>query len=130
MTFCFCFFFFFFLFCLSIVPQDPPINIQASVRSSTSVYLTYSPPLVPYGFITSYSISVMKSYDFNSNATVLMANSSGSYLVDSLSPYTYYNISIAASTRIGSGPYSSIHIRTLQDSKFPNTRQIVMFFTE
>jgi len=100
-----------------LVPQGPPVNIQASVISSTSLFLNYSSPLVPYGYITSYSIQVIETNALGSNASILVANSSGSFTVIGLLPFTYYNISVAASTRIGMGPYDAVIIRTFQDSK-------------
>ena len=115
---------FYFITSSCLVPQDPPTDIRASVISSTSVSLSYSPPLVTYGYIVSYSIFVAKASLSGGNSSLIIANGSGPFIVENLSPYTYYNISIAASTRIGTGPYNTIIIRTFQDSKLNKVHNI------
>ena len=100
------------------VPVDPPLNLQVSVVNATSVHLTWSPPLIPYGIIVSYIILVEEGLA-GGNVTTLVANSSlgTSNMVTNLLPYTYYNFSVAASTRIGTGPYDTVSTTTAQTSE-------------
>ena len=100
------------------VPVDPPLNLQVSVVNATSVHLTWSPPLIPYGIIVSYIILVEEG-PAGGNVTTLVANSSlgTSNMVTNLLPYTYYNFSVAASTRIGTGPYDTVSTTTAQTSE-------------
>lgn len=100
------------------VPMDPPKNLQVSVINATSVHLAWSPPLYPYGYIESYTILV-KDGMIRENATIIHVNSTlgTSNIVAGLFPFTHYNFSIAASTRIGTGPYDTISIITPQASK-------------
>lgn len=94
------------------------MNLQVSVLDATSVYLTWSPPLTPFGNIVSYTILVEEGL-VGGNATTLVVNSSLgiSSTVTNLLPFTYYNFSVAASTRIGTGPYDIISATTPQTSK-------------
>ena len=98
------------------------MNIQASSVNATSVFLSWSPPLVPYGIILSYTISVEEAL-IGGNVTFLIANATlgTSFTVVDLIPYTFYNFTIAASTRIGTGPSDTVSTRTPQASKFPKT---------
>ena len=80
--------------------------------------LTWSLPVVPNGKIVSYSLLVEDSVGGNVTAVVVNSTQGNSYTLTNLFPFTSYNISIAASTRIGKGPFSIISIKTLQDSEF------------
>ena len=101
-----------------IVPYDPPVTLQVAAQNASAISLTWSPPLIPYGNIVSYTILVEYGI-VGGNVTTLVVNSSlgTNYSVTNLLPFTYYNFSVAASTRIGMGPFSTISTRTPQDSK-------------
>ena len=44
---------------LAAVPESPPQNITATIINSASVMLSWLPPLIPNGIITSYNVSYM-----------------------------------------------------------------------
>ena len=99
------------------VPMDSPTNVQVSVLNATSVYLTWSPPLIPYGHILTYTILVEAAL-IGRNVTIVANSSDGTNnIVTNLLPFTHYNFSVAASTRIGRGPFVAISTTTPQDSK-------------
>lgn len=54
------------------------------------------------------------------NVTTITVNASlgTSLTVEELLPYTFYNFSVAASTRIGRGPYDVVTTRTPQASEY------------
>ena len=83
--------------------------------NSTSVYLSWSLPLVPYGYIVSYTILIEEAL-VGGNITTVVVMDTNSTLTELL-PYTYYNFSVAASTRIGTGPFDTVTIQTPQASK-------------
>ncbi len=97
------------------VPEDPPTNIQVSIVNSTSVFLSWSPPLTPNGFVITYTILAEESLT-GGNVTNIVVMGTSSTVVD-LIPYTFYNFSVSASTRIGEGPYDVVSTRTPQASK-------------
>ena len=105
---------------LSLVPTDPPTNIQVSVVNATAVFLNWYLPVTPYGVVVSYTIVVE---DDTNNATTVVVSASTSLqgvtstTVGELLPFTNYNFSIAASTRIGMGPYDTVTAMTPQASK-------------
>lgn len=100
------------------VPVDPPMNLRVSAVNATSVHLTWSPPLYPYGNIVSYTILVEEG-EVGGNLTTILVNASlgTSDTVTDLLPFTHYNFSVAASTRVGTGPYDIISTTTPQASK-------------
>ena len=110
---------------LHAVPADPPTNLQVVILNATSVDLGWSPPLVPYGVIVSYTIQVEPLLVGGANTTttttttiIVSALTGTNYTVENLSPYTLYNFSVAASTRVGTGPSDSVSAQTPQSSKF------------
>lgn len=100
------------------VPVDSPTNLEVSVPNATSVYLNWSLPLIPYGIVVSYTILVEESLP-GGNITTIVTNSSlgTSITVGELLPFTSYNFSVAASTRVGRGPYDIVTASTPQASQ-------------
>lgn len=93
------------------------MSLQVSAVNATSVYLFWSPPITPYGNVVSYTILVKEGI-VGRNLTSLVVNSSSlDITMTNLLPFTYYNFSVAASTRIGTGPYETISTTTPQASK-------------
>ena len=103
-----------------IVPEGVPLNIDIVTDSSTSVRLSWDPPnsLIQNGRITSYRIRY--SIPFQTPLSPLTVNAPLTITrITNLEKYTIYNVSVAAGTARGYGPYSDwISIRTLNDSKW------------
>ena len=89
---------------------DPPARLAATVTSATSIYLTWSEPLLPNGVLVSYNIS----YNLTGTYTNIIVNAVGTtgYTVTNLNAFTYYEFLVSASTRIGAGPVATIVTRT------------------
>ena len=100
--------------CSSItVPSGPPQNIIAETSTSRSIYITWNPPLAEdqNGMITNYIVNVT---GVETGEQVQLTTESESVNVTGLTPYTTYLCIVAASTAIGSGPFSTVTtIRTL-----------------
>ena len=100
------------------VPTASPRNFVTANISSRSAVLMWDPPPPEHqnGNITQYII----------NATVLQSNErlqffseSTSLVVDTLTPYTTYILFVAASTSVGTGPFTTsiVTIQTPQDGE-------------
>ena len=94
----------------SLVPGDPPSNFRGTVVNSTAVSLTWSEPLLPYGIITSYTIT----YNSTERQISVTVNSrdTNSYLISGLNEFAMYSVFIRASTRVGFGPSVSVTVTT------------------
>ena len=96
-----------------LAPDGPPRNLTAVSNSSTSVYLTWFPPLesLRNGDIKEYKLRHSGRDD---NELELLANKTY-YLLKGLGKYTLYNISVEARTEVGFGPLKYINVTTLED---------------
>ena len=91
--------------------------------SSHALLIEWSPPSVPNGIITAYTIYI----DYNngtSEAERATGGSATSYLLGGLSPFQLVGVQVTASTSVGEGPRSNTTdgrtnsagiIRTLDD---------------
>ena len=83
----------------------------ALVLNSTAVYLNWSSPSLPYGVITSYTIT----YNTSQNEIQIIripGNKTTNYTVQGLNEDTAYTFTAYASTRIGAGPSTELDART------------------
>ena len=96
-----------------LAPDGPPRNLTAVSNSSTSVYLTWFPPLesLRNGDIKEYKLRHSGRDD---NELELLTNKTY-YLLKGLGKYTSYNISVEARTEVGFGPLKYINVTTLED---------------
>ena len=93
------------------------MSISSSGITSTSAVISWGPP--PYedqnGLIISYTISVSVQ---ETGESFTYTTSDTTYSFTALKPYRTYDISIAATTSIGTGPFTAVFIvATLEDGK-------------
>ena len=81
-------------------PSSPPINLVADVIGSRFVILSWLPPAVPNGVITSYTVS----YNLTGVSTSVVVQTGEQFTIPGLDPYSYYQFTVFASTAIGDGP--------------------------
>ena len=91
---------FMYLLCILLGPGSPPLNISIHAFNSSTLLLSWSPPLIPNGIIIKYTINCIG--EKNKNHTVV--TSTTMTLVSDLSPYTNYTCSVFGHTRVGMGP--------------------------
>ena len=98
-------------------PSGPPQNLTGEFINSTSLLITWDPPLpndqngVIRGYNVSYNISAGGEESiFVRDTTVELAG---------LQKFTFYNVSVQAFT-VGSGPIDSTVVQTDSDCKFTN----------
>ena len=109
-------------FTIILVPRGYPQALTGEAGSSRSTLLSWQPPIESEqnGVITSYTITLT---DSRSSQVIqrTVPSSQTSLTVDSLLPFTTYSCSIAASTSVGLGPFSTfLSITTLEDGMILN----------
>lgn len=87
--------------------------LSAYSNISSVILLSWSEPEYPNGQIVSYTI-VHNETDINQTSVVY---NSTQFSITGLIPFTFYKITVYASTRIGPGPSTSTIIRSAESSK-------------
>lgn len=101
--------------CLLVVPSGYPDNFEAEATSSQSAVISWDPPPTSEqnGVITGYTINVTA---VETGEMFQLFSEETSLNVDTLVPFTTYFCVIAASTSIGTGPFSTVFtLRTPED---------------
>ena len=114
-------------FSTSLVPNEPPDNVQALTRSSTAILVTWDP--VPEidrnGIIIQYQVEFNQS-TFNEISTSNLTTTNGSQLMvelDGLEEFVNYSVRVRAYTSVGPGPFSvAVVNRTLEDGELSIVR--------
>ncbi|XP_052894838.1 protein sax-3-like [Anopheles moucheti] len=110
---------------LEDVPTAPPINLEAVLLNTSAVYLKWDPPSnhTINGKLKHYHI-IIRGYDVHNISKVLtnmtVDGDAPKLLLANLSAGVTYSVSIAASTKVGIGPYSIPSILRLD----PHTRRL------
>ena len=102
-----------------VVPGAPPQEVSGSALSSTSIEVNWRPPPPEHqnGDITAYKV-VYNKVDQDAE-TIEVGADERSYILQALSKYTEYEISIVACTVVGDGPPSdTMTIRTAEDGMY------------
>ena len=102
--------------CLSLVPSSPPDDLTGEALSSTSIVLSWQPPVpeMQNGIIRLYNVTVLET---NTGNTFISIATYTNITISSLHPFYTYHCSVAAIT-IGIGPFSDTkEIQTLPDGK-------------
>ncbi len=86
-----------------------------AVTTAFNVVLSWDEPQIPNGIIVSYTLS----YNITSGnfSTVIDVLTGRMHTLSGLDAYTYYEVTITAETKVGSGPATSIVVRTSESSK-------------
>ena len=87
---------------------------------SNSIAMTWSAPDVPYGIITSYTIT----YNITTENFTSLVTDSQNIILEGLDEYTIYMINVSASTKVGTGPSAQFFQRTGQSSELSEEKDI------
>ena len=100
-------------------PSSAAQNTSVDSITATSIHLSWEPPEDDQknGIIWRYVIRVVP---INGGTTIYLNSTETSATVTSLRPYTLYDCSIAAETRVGRGPFSSAIIVRTEEAGNPN----------
>ena len=106
------------------VPASP-LNVAIVNRTSTTQLVTWLPPSMPNGVLTSYEVTYIG--DFSANPvpasffqplSITVSAPNTSLVLQQLVPYSTYTISVRAFTSAGPGEYSEgIENRTEEDGE-------------
>ena len=91
---------------------------MGTARTSRSAILAWDPPLPEEqnGVIINYVINVTEA---DSGVSFQLFSTNTTLLVESLFPFTTYNLLIAASTSVGTGPFSMLlTLQTPEDGTY------------
>ena len=91
------------------VPDGPPGMFSATEVQAQLISFSWMPPAIPNGVITGYMLRYSNS-TYNDSVIVKGLTS----IVEFLNEYTEYRFELSASTRIGSGPSSSLTLTTAE----------------
>lgn len=110
-----------FTYChMFLVPRAPPLQVNASNSSSSSILVTWqriTSSSVP-GILVGYVLRIIKADDTNaSNFRELEHDLSTSRNITNLETYTLYNVSVAGYTRVGIGNFSEAQSWTDEGGK-------------
>ena len=118
---------------ISTVPTASPSNVQLTVQSSSSILLSWKPPLPEQqnGRLVYYHVMIMETQLLHmDDGTVISSvgvdvnttfNVTGSrtQLIEMLHPSYNYTVRMAAVTSVGIGPFSApVTATTLEDGMF------------
>ena len=103
-----------FIYFLYAVPEDFPSNLALTNISSYAVLIEWSPPNIPNGVITAYTIYIDYSIDMLEADRIVVTNGSTShFILEGLLPFQLVTVEMTANTSVGEGPKSGpIQVRT------------------
>ena len=114
---------------LPIAPSQAPQSLSGIASSSTSITLSWSPPLPEYrnGLIISYYVNITL---IETGTSVYYNTTHTTFSITGLIPYTSYSCIVAAETSIGRGPFTTLFtIITQEDGRITNNIIINEFYT-
>nr|XP_039247526.1 phosphatidylinositol phosphatase PTPRQ-like [Styela clava] len=93
---------------LEDAPSDPPRNVTAISEESTSMFVSWEPPMQPNGIIQFYTVLIGDGENIHKKKVI----NATSTVVENLKIYTWYNVYVTASTALGDGGKKSDVIRS------------------
>ena len=103
------------MFLVFVAPSGPPLNITAQASSARTLSITWNPPAAEdrNGIILSYIVNITDMEE--TREQMQLTSVSQSLNVRRLMPFTTYLCNVAASTAIGTGPFSAVTtVQTLE----------------
>lgn len=100
------------------VPSSPPESPKCDVLSSTSIYITWSPPPPEgqNGKIKGYKVAYIAAEDLFESEPHTVKSTNQYLTVENLHKYTNYSVTVLAFTKIGDGiKTKSFFCRTHED---------------
>lgn len=102
------------------VPSSPPESPKCDVLSSTSIYITWSPPPIDSqnGKVRGYKVFYIATNDIYEKEMHIVKSNNQYLTVENLKKYTNYSVWVLAYTKMGDGVKSNqFFCRTYEDGK-------------
>ena len=99
------------------MPSGAPQNLTGEALNSRQILLAWDSPLSQdrNGIITGFVVSVTT---LSTGEQLQFVTASNNIIVSSLSPYTVYDCIVAATTSVGTGPFSeAFTLLTMEEGK-------------
>ena len=101
---------------IPLVPSAPVVNLSYVNESSTSILVSWSPPLSPNGIITNYTVIVTR---VQTGMNLTLSTNDTELLIIDLEAHTDYLVIVFAETDAGVGePSHSLAVLTEEDGTF------------
>ncbi|XP_061085824.1 phosphatidylinositol phosphatase PTPRQ [Conger conger] len=97
-------------------PDSPPVNLSVASVSASSATITWSPPVLANGVIQFYEIQYR-----NSTMSATVNSTSPSVSLESLKPFSFYNLTVRAFTKRGHGDQTSEVLAVLSGEDVPGS---------
>ena len=115
---------------------SPPANLTIVETTPTSLSIEWGPPLQPNGIILTYllhysgieTLNLVPSSFYNESVIQLNTSSTSAELMD-LVPYSLYNITVQAVTRVEIGDPAVVTVRTNETRKFSTASYCMLVHT-
>ncbi|KAM3608908.1 uncharacterized protein V6R79_006653 [Siganus canaliculatus] len=104
------------------IPSSAPLLVSTRNLSSSSIAIVWQRPLEANGEIMEYNLTL-----FGPRGTNISHTPSNSFIFTDLLPYTAYNLTIAAATRKGSGPYLLLQLHTDEGGPMSPPRNLTIY---
>lgn len=114
-----------------LTAPSAPLSVTANNASSTSISVSWSPPSIRRGTITSYTITYYITGDGPSSSAIVVEDdgSATSTVIEDLMKYTNYTVFVQASTSVGIGDSSDmVTVFTDEDGERCNLYMIVVHY--
>ena len=101
--------------CLQTDVPGAPVNVQVSIVTSSTIGLTWSPPLVSETLgipIYSYSIICSRDSQHWEDVTLMKTTDRLSAMFSQLDPFSHYNCCVAVNSENGQGKSACISVIT------------------
>lgn len=93
------------IFFTKTVPSSAPENPKCDVLSSTSIYVTWSPPNVEQqnGKIRGYKVNFIPSEEYYDTQPTVATTTNQYYTIENARKFTNYTVNVLAYTSVGDG---------------------------
>ena len=102
---------------VNFLAPNAPLNVTARNDSSTSILVTWAPPMTPNGIIRSYRVEFTGMDDSSDVDNVTTDNMTTSIVIEMLEKFTTYEVQVFATTVEEGNGSEIVTVTTDEDSE-------------